>query len=270
MDKGHSLSGWTLSEIEHGYGTNVHVLNDPYYATKLAALCSFETRQPTFNRLVRRLYEGLCRTVINNEFPRRPRSIPTRMQAATERAVLHADFLDPETDVVTVDIARAGILPSATCFEMLCELMNPARVRQDHIVMERTTDAGGQVTGAAMSGSKIGGPVAGRFVLIPDPMGATGSSMRNTMRFLHEDLDGAPSVIVSMNLIVTPEYIKEVTRCFPDVRIYALRLDRGLSADDVLSTMPGERWDEEVGLTETHYIVPGGGGFGELMNNALY
>jgi hypothetical protein len=37
----------------------------------------------------------------------------------------------------------------------------------------------------------------------------------------------------------------------------------------VLKTIPGTRIDEERGLTDTHYIVPGGGGFGEILNNAL-
>ena len=53
-----------------------------------------------------------------------------------------------------------------------------------------------------------------------------------------------------------------------DAIVYAVRLDRGLSPPDVLQTKPGERWDEENGLNELQYIVPGGGGFGELMNNA--
>jgi uracil phosphoribosyltransferase len=54
----------------------------------------------------------------------------------------------------------------------------------------------------------------------------------------------------------------------PDVIVYAVRLDRGLSPQDVLETVPGTRWPEERGLTDRQYIVPGGGGFGEIMNNA--
>ncbi|HEX8952279.1 MAG TPA: uracil phosphoribosyltransferase, partial [Polyangia bacterium] len=55
----------------------------------------------------------------------------------------------------------------------------------------------------------------------------------------------------------------------PEVIVYALRLDRGLSPAEVLQTMPGERWAEERGLTDKHYIVPGGGGLGEVMNNSF-
>ena len=50
-----------------------------------------------------------------------------------------------------------------------------------------------------------------------------------------------------------------MTTKHPEVIVYALRLDRGLSPADVLQT-PGERWTEERGLTDKHYIVPGGGG----------
>jgi uracil phosphoribosyltransferase len=191
------------------------------------------------------------------------------MAATTERAVVEAEFIDSNSSVITVDLARAGILPSMVCFDLLNQIMNPENVRQDHVIMQRKTDEAGQVVGAEMSGSKVGGPVKGRIALLPDPMGATGSSMCNAIRYYRERLDGAPSMMIAMHLIVTPEYIRRVTSEFPDTRIYALRLDRGLSSDEVLATKPGARWDEEVGLNGVQYIVPGGGGFGELMNNAL-
>ena len=38
---------------------------------------------------------------------------------------------------------------------------------------------------------------------------------------------------------------------------------------EVLKTQPGERWDEEKGLNGKQYIVTGGGGFGEVLNNAF-
>ena len=268
-DIAHDLESWRLSELDHCYGPNVHILNDPYYATMLASLCSPETRQPMFNRLIRRLYEGLCRAVINNEFPRKFRRIRTRMAATTDRAVVGAGFLAPETEVIVVDIVRAGILPAMTCYDVLNESLNPERIRQDHLVMQRKTDETGAVVGAEMSGTKIGGPVEGRHILFPDPMGATGSSICQAIEYYSQSLDGKPGPIIPMNLIVTPQYIRALTQAFPDAKLYALRLDRGLSAPDVLATKPGERWDEETGLNAHDYIVPGGGGFGELINNAL-
>lgn len=268
-DIAHSLESWRLIELEHRYGQHVHILKDPYYATLLARLCSRDCNQPEFNRLIRRLYEGLCRAVLNNELPRKMRRVPTRMAATTDRAVVGSDFIDPNTPVITVDLARAGILPSMTVFDMLNESLNPEVIRQDHVIMQRSTDDEGQVTGAEMSGSKIGGPVDGRFILIPDPMGATGSSMVNAMRYYMESLGGVPGPIIAIHLIVTPEYIRRLTAEHPDARIYALRLDRGLSSEEVLASTPGTFWDQETGLNAVQYIVPGGGGFGELMNNAL-
>ena len=35
-----------------------------------------------------------------------------------------------------------------------------------------------------------------------------------------------------------------------------------------LRTEPGTHWDEERGLNDIQYIVPGAGGVGEILNNA--
>jgi len=77
-----------------------------------------------------------------------------------------------------------------------------------------------------------------------------------------------PSKVLLLNLIVTPQYLKKVSTTHPDAEIYAVRIDRGMSPPDVLQEIAGARWDEENGLNDIQYIVPGGGGFGELMNNA--
>lgn len=75
--------------------------------------------------------------------------------------------------------------------------------------------------------------------------------------------------MLQVHLIVTPEYLRHVTTHHPEVSVYALRLDRGLSSPEVLATTPGTHWERERGLTEHHYIVPGGGGLGEVHNNSF-
>jgi uracil phosphoribosyltransferase len=134
--------------------------------------------------------------------------------------------------------------------------------------MSRTTDADGRVTGASWHDAKIGRDVEGRIILFPDPMGATGSSLISALSHYKTKLEGRPGKCITMHLIVTPEYIKNVLAAHTDVIIYALRLDRGLSASEVLATVPGTRWEEERGLDEKQYIVPGAGGVGEILNNA--
>jgi uracil phosphoribosyltransferase len=256
-------------EIEHRYGPRVHILSDPALLTLLARLCAKETVQPAFNRLVATIYFEILRTVANLEFPRKRVSIPTRMAEHTPHGIFHGEIIDPDTRAVTVNIARAGTLPSQICFDTLNQLLHPAGVRQDHLLMARTVDEAERVTGAAVGGLKIGGSVDGRIVLFPDPMGATGSSLSKAISVYKQQVEGEAVKYIAVHLIVTPEYLRRLTTLHPELLIYAVRLDRGLSPPHVFDTVPGTLWDEERGLNEHQYIVPGGGGFGELMNNAL-
>ncbi|HYQ80826.1 MAG TPA: uracil phosphoribosyltransferase, partial [Anaeromyxobacteraceae bacterium] len=196
-------------------------------------------------------------------------AVPTRMIGTSPRGIFEGEVMDREVRAVTVNIARAGALPSQVTYDLLNETLEPSLVRQDHIIMSRMLGPQQEVTGAGIGGMKIGGDVDGAFLLFPDPMGATGSSLSTAIDTYKRDIPGRPRRILTLNLIVTPEYVRNLTRRHPDVVIYALRLDRGLSAPDVLDTVPGTRWDEERGLDDHQYIVPGGGGFGEIMNNAF-
>lgn len=256
--------------LRHRYGDHVHLVADPLALTWLARLCHPSCVQPEINHIVRQLYRGLVRELINREFPRRLVRSETRMRAFTEHGYYEGEIIDPSTEVTSVDIARAGILPSMVCFEALCEVLDPTRIRQDHILMNRTTNDQMQVTGAGIHGRKIAGPVKDRILLFPDPMGATGGSLAEAIRFYLQELDGPPRHIYALNLVVTPEFIRRLTTEFPGmVSIYAHRIDRGLSPPDVLADLPGAQWDREKGLNEHQYIVPGAGGMGEIMNNAL-
>ncbi len=63
--------------------------------------------------------------------------------------------------------------------------------------------------------------------------------------------------------------MKKVTEAHSDAIIFAARLDRGFSSEKALNSPPGKHWDEEKGLNEKQYIVPGAGGVGELINNSF-
>jgi uracil phosphoribosyltransferase len=137
------------------------------------------------------------------------------------------------------------------------------------MLMSRTSDPQGHISGAAIQGAKIGGSVAGVTLLVPDPMGASGTTITTVFEHYRDHVEGQPARMVTLNLIITPEYIQRLAREWPETIIYAYRLDRGLSTDEVLATVPGTHPDQERGLNEHGYIVPGGGGFGEIMNNAF-
>ena len=268
MDIQYLNLSYRASEREHAYGANVHILGHPYMMSLLARLCAKETIQPLASQLLHAIYDDLLAAVINAEFPRRVATVPSRMSAYHKEGIYCGEVLDPETKVISVAIARAGLVPSHLVYDALNFILNPALVRQDHIFMNRRVEAG-RVVGVDLSGSKIGGPVEDSIVLVPDPMGATGSSMIETVGFYKRLSIHPPRKFVAMHLIVTPEYVRAVRKAHPDVAIYAARLDRGLSPEEVLQTVPGTQWDRERGLNDHDYIVPGGGGFGEVLNNAL-
>ena len=256
-------------EIVHHYGERVHILSDPLALTVLGRLCAKGTVQPEVNRLVGELYRMLVHEVVAAEFPRQRIAVPTRMIDVTPRGVWRGDTIATSTPAVVVAVARAGLLPSQNTFDFLNQVLQPEGVRQDHLALARTVDAQGGVTGAGLYASKIGGPVDGAVLIIPDPMGATGSTVSKVIEQYPVDLYGKPLKVIAVHLIITPEYLKHVRHKHPEVIVYALRLDRGLSSAEVLRAVPGERWNEERGLTEHHYIVPGGGGLGEIMNNSF-
>ncbi len=256
------------AQIEHRYGDRIHILADPLALNLLGQLCSKGTVQPRVNQLMTRLYTTLLHTVVAAEFPRSTASLETRMIDITDRGVWRGPVIEAATKAVVVAVARAGIMPSQVAYDYLNETVDPAGVRQDHLSLARETDAAGKVTGAALGSAKIGGGVEGAQLLIPDPMGATGSTVSRVLAHYDAHVDGTPAQVLALHLIVTPEYVRHVTENHPNVTVYAFRLDRGLSAPDVLATIPGERWDEERGLTDQQYIVPGGGGLGEVMNNS--
>ena len=268
IDSAYTTTRFAPPEIEHRYGDNFHILDDPFAWSLLTRACSPDTGQPEFGRLITMLYRGLSRSTLAAELPKERITAPTRMISTHSEAVHRGLVIQRRTLAVTVAVARAGTQPSQVLFELLNELLDAECVRQDHLFMSRKTDEKGRVTGAEWHDAKIVRDIDGRYVLFPDPMGATGSSMISAIEHYKERLDGKPAKIIAMHLMITPEYVVNMREAHPDVIVYALRLDRGLSSDKALAAVPGELPSEERGLTDTQYIVPGAGGVGELLNNA--
>lgn len=257
--------GW---ELEHRYGPQVHILDNLFLLTALAKLGGKQVRHPEMTATLRRIYQIMLATVAGHELPRVQREVPTRMsELHPKEGVYRGAVLDPATRIVVVDIIRAGIVPSQVCFEMLTSVLPDDNVRLDHLNMARISDEEGHVVGVDLSGSKIGGTVDGSILLLPDPMGATGSTTIRAVKHYH-DRHGKPSRIIAMPMMATPEYLRAVTSSFDNLVVYTARLERGMSPADVLDCVPGSRWTEERGLNSKGYIVPGAGGMGEVLNNS--
>jgi len=254
-------------ELEHAYGERVHLLDNLFLSTSLAQLGSPRTKLPRVIGLLRSIYETLL-TYAAQELPRLRTELPTRMSTAhPSEGVYRGMVFDPATDVVVCDVIRAGIVPSQVCFERLLSVLPEERVRLDHLNLSRLTDDRGKITGVDLAGSKIGGSVDGSILIVPDPMGATGSTVIRAVRHYLEN-HGRPKKIVALPMIATPEFLRNVLAELEDLVVYTARLDRGLSPPDVLRTSPGAHWERERGLNDLSYIVPGAGGMGEVLNNA--
>ncbi len=247
----------------------MNILNDSYLTHLTAMLSSSDCTQPIFNQLIQKVYHQLFVCVLNAEFPKQQQTFSTRMTEMHKDVVLNAEVFDRNQKVVTVDVARAGMLPSQLFFDELNQILEPLNIRQDHIFASRITNEKGEVTHTEMYESKIGGPIDDSIVLIPDPMGATGSSLSEVIKHYKENVPGRAAKFIAVHMIITPEYIKKVTDAHPDVHIYSARLDRGFSSQKALEAAPGTHWSEEKGLNDNQYIVPGAGGVGELINNAF-
>lgn len=268
-DVAYSKVPYQLSELEHRYGPNVHILSDAFLLSHLALLCREETKQPIINQLISTIYSNLVKILVNAEFSTKHSRVRTRMANLHPEGEFEATLVDDHQPTVSVNLARAGTFPSHICYDALNYVLDPTFVRQDHISINRATNAQEKVVGTHVAGHKIGGSVKNAIVLFPDPMGATGGTIVSALDIYKKEVPGPAKKYIALHLIVTPEYLRTVLDAHPDLIIYAVRLDRGLSAPEILGTVPGTHWEKEKGLNPKQYIVPGGGGFGEILNNSF-
>lgn len=253
--------------LEHGYGDRVHLTDGSHLKSLLARVGSPAVDHGQLPGLVREVYRILLDSAFDLALPKKTVEIPTRMVADhPDDGYFRGQLLDPDTNVVVCDIVRGGLVPSQVAFEMLCRVLDPRGIRLDHLTMSRVSNASGKVTGVDLHGSKIGGSVEGAHLILPDPMGATGTTAQRVCRHYRENF-GEPASIVLVPMIATPEFLRAALAIDKAVVVCG-RLDRGLSPPGVLAARPGDRWDEERGLNEHGYIVPGAGGVGEVLNNS--
>lgn len=270
-DRAYQHLRYRANEIIHRYGKQVHVLADPVMLARVLRLGLPETQSLQGSMLLKSIYRDLVRVTMAAEFPRCRTAAASRMMRVEPDAIWSGEVIDPATRVVCVAVARAGLLTSQVCYEEIGQVVAPEHVRQDFLMIERKTGRGGRVLGAEVCGAKVGGSYAGRIVLLPDPMGATGGSLDLAIRFLRARPGGGEiAKLIVLNLVITPEFVRKMRQVHPEAVIYAARLDRGRSAPEVLRSVPGTHPTREFGLNKKGYIVPGLGGLGEYLNNAEY
>ncbi len=204
----------------------ITVLNmTPQLRTLMTIVRNKETKRNDFifyadriNRLL--IEEGL------NFLPTREKIVTTR----TGEQYVGSEFIGK---ICAVPIIRAGLSMENSLREVA------KRIRIAHILIQRNEE-----TAEPMFFKEwLPDDIASRFVLILDPMLATGGSVIETIKQLKQR-HVEEKKIIFINLVSAPEGIEAVLTAFPDIRIITAEVD--------------------TGLNEKAYIVPGLGDFGDM------
>jgi uracil phosphoribosyltransferase len=159
------------------------------------------------------------------------RDVPKR-SVRVETPLGPADGTRVDGNVVVVPVLRAGL----GMLDAVLELIPSARV--GHIGLQRD-----EITAVASQYySRLPGDLTGSYVLMIDPMLATGGSAVAALDLIKQS--GARDIRM-ICIVAAPEGIALVSEHHPDVHIYTPAVDRGLNAHK--------------------FIVPGLGDFGDRL-----
>ena len=201
----------------------LHVVEHPVVHDALATLRDASTSPEVFRRMAIRI-SLLLAAEATRDVPSHPVSVQTPLGAAPGRRV--------GAGVVVVPVLRAGL----GMLDAVLELLPTARV--GHIGLQRD-----ELTAVASQYySKLPPDLKGSYVLMIDPMLATGGSAVAALDLLK--LAGATEIRM-ICIVAAPEGIALVQQQHPNVHIFTPAVDRGLNAHK--------------------FIVPGLGDFGDRL-----
>lgn len=201
----------------------LRVVDHPLVHDALATLRDKTTPPELFRRMAVRI-SLLLAAEATRDVPAAPSEVETPLGPAAARRV--------RGSVVVVPVLRAGL----GMLDAVLELIPSARV--GHIGLQRD-----EITAVASQYySRLPGDLGGSFVLMIDPMLATGGSAVAALDLLRHA--GARQVRM-ICIVAAPEGIALVERHHPDTVIYTPAVDQGLNAHK--------------------FIVPGLGDFGDRL-----
>ena len=201
----------------------LHVVEHPVVHDALATLRDSATPPEVFRRIAVRI-SLLLAAEATRDVPSEPISVRTPLGPAAGRRV--------QDSVVVVPVLRAGL----GMLDAVLEILPSARV--GHIGLQRDE----MTAVASRYYSKLPGDLRDSYVLMIDPMLATGGSAVAALDLLRAA--GATNVRL-ICIVAAPEGIALVERHHPNVHIYTPVVDQGLN--------------------EHKFIVPGLGDFGDRL-----
>ena len=205
----------------------VHIVDHPLVHDALVELRDKRTVPEHFRRAAKRISVLLAAEALRDA-PHTAVTVETPIGPAPGRRL--------QPDIVVVPVLRAGL----GMLDAVLELVPDARV--GHIGLQRDE----MTAVASRYYSKLPGGLANSYVLMIDPMLATGGSAVAALQLLQDA--GAKHVRI-VCIVAAPEGIATVEHHYPDVSIYTPAVDQGLN--------------------EHKYIVPGLGDFGDRLYGTL-
>jgi uracil phosphoribosyltransferase len=201
----------------------VHIVDHPLVQDALIDLRDKRTQPDHFRRAATRISVLLAAEALRGV---------TTAPVTVHTPLGPADGQKIESDIVVVPVLRAGL----GMLDAVLELVPNARV--GHIGLQRDE----MTAVASRYYSKLPGSLRSSFVLMIDPMLATGGSAVAAIQLLR---DAGAAHIRIVCIVAAPEGIRTVEAHYPEVSIYTPVVD--------------ER------LNEHKYIVPGLGDFGDRL-----
>jgi uracil phosphoribosyltransferase len=205
----------------------VHIVNHPLVQDALVDLRDVRTSPEHFRRAATRISVLLAAEALR-EAPVSTITVSTPLGPAAGRKL--------GSDIVVVPVLRAGL----GMLDAVLELVPHARV--GHIGLQRDE----MTAVASRYYSKLPPRLDGSFVLMIDPMLATGGSAVAALDLLKQAGARATRIVC---IVAAPEGIRFVEQFFPDVAIYTPVVDQGLN--------------------DHKFIVPGLGDFGDRLYGTL-
>ncbi|MBR5187115.1 MAG: uracil phosphoribosyltransferase [Clostridia bacterium] len=205
---------------------NVVIFNHPLINHKIAILRNEKTSMKEFRELVEEItvvmtYESL------KDVPTIEKEVKTPLETCTQRMV-------EDDSVVIVPILRAG-LGMVNGVHVLFPL-----AKVGHIGMYRDEETLEPQTYYC----KLPKGIENKYVLLVDPMLATGGSACDAIQLLK---DKGCKNIKFMAILGAPEGVSRLAEAHPDVKIYVSTLDRGLNEHGYILPGLGDAGDRLFG-----------------------
>lgn len=193
----------------------VHIIDHPLVQDALLELRDTRTPPECFRRVADRI-SGLLVAEALRHLPTEPATVQSPLGPAAGRRIC--------ADVVVVPVLRAGLGMLAAVLQLL------PGARVGHIGLERDELSATASTYYA----KLPADLAGSYVLLVDPMLATGGSAVAALRLLR---DAGARNIRLVCIVAAPEGLAAVERHDPALSIYTPVVDQGLNTHKFI--MPG-------------------------------